>query len=149
VGFDAEFGDGRDHGAVVVELDFVDRFEGFGGRFGQVAGGDLHGVEQQAGAFGVEHAVGDALGDDRNGGLDGGTVFERREVEGGELVAEFGLERAGFVGAEVVVTEVFRAQGFAAAAVAVGEDVAALEVLALGVRHGCVPPLDTSVVKSG
>ena len=77
--------------------------------------------------------------DDRDGGLDGGTVFERGELEGGEGVAVFGLE-ARFVGAVMVVTEVFGAERFAAAAVAVGEDVAALEVLALSVWHGVYPP---------
>jgi hypothetical protein len=63
VGFDGEFGDGGDHGAGVVEFDFFDGFEGVGAGFGEIQGRDLHGVEEQAGSFGVETAVGDALRD--------------------------------------------------------------------------------------
>ena len=98
----------------------------------------MQGVEEQAGAFGVEAAGGDALDDEGDGGLDRAAVFERGEVEGGEV---FGL-LARLVGAVVVVAEIFFAEAFRAAAVSVGEDVAALEVFGLSVGH-VVPPLGT------
>ena len=106
----------------------------------------MQGVEEQAGAFGVEAAVGDALGDQCNCGLDGAAVFEGWEFEGGEGVAIFGLE-PGLVGAVVVEAEIFFTEAFAAAAMAVGEDVAALEVLAFGVWHEVYPPLGYFVGK--
>jgi hypothetical protein len=138
-GFGGVFADGCDHFAGVVEDDFVDGLERNGRGFGQVERSDLEGVEEQAGAFGVKTAVGDALGDERDGGLDGAAVFEGGQLEEGEGVARLGQE-ARFVGAVVVVAEVFFAETFAAAAVSVGEDVAALEVLAWCVWHGWYPP---------
>ena len=44
------------------------------------------------------------------------------------------------MGAVVVEAKIFLAETFAAAAVSVGEDVAALEVLALWLWHGGTPP---------
>jgi len=61
VGFGGVFADGSDHGAGFVEFDFVDGFEGVGGRFGEIERGGLEGVEEQAGSFGVETAVRDPL----------------------------------------------------------------------------------------
>ena len=70
--------------------------------------------------------------------LDGGAVFGQRKVEGGAAAAT--LLRVGdrFSGGVVVVAEVFSAQAGAAAAVAVGEDVAALVLFGgwCGVLHG-------------
>jgi hypothetical protein len=140
VGFGGGFAFGGEQAEVGVEDGFFYGFDGFaGGCFGQVRRGDLQGVEEQAGAFGVEAAVGDSLGDEGDGGLDGAAVFEGGKLEGGQSVALFGQAR-GLVGAVVVEAKIFFAETFAAAAVSVGEDVAALEVLGVGVWHGVVPP---------
>jgi hypothetical protein len=49
---------------------------GFGGGvFGEVGAGDLEGVEEQAGAAGIEVVGGEALDDLADGVLDGGAVF--------------------------------------------------------------------------
>ena len=121
-GEDAQFGVGGD---------LFDDFDGFGfgvavgGGFGEVEAGDLEAVEEEAGAAGVDVVGGDALEDFADGVLDGGTVFGEGEVEGG-AAARRCRGGDGFSGGVVVVAEVFSAQAWAAAAVAVGEDVAAL-----------------------
>ena len=100
---------------------------------GQVAAGDLQAIEQEAGAFEVDFVAGDALQDFADGGLDGAAVLEVGQVEfGGAGAAVFDV-LGGAAGGVVVVAELFVAQAFAAAAVAVGEDVAALKGLGFGV----------------
>ena len=91
----------------------------------EVEAGDLEAVEEESGAARVD-VVGDALEDLADGVLDGRSVFGERDFEG-DAAAAAGA-RAGSV---MVVTEVFSAKAWAAAAVAVGEDVAAL------VAFGC------------
>ena len=61
----------------VVYGNFFYRFRGLGvlGGFGEVAAGDLEGVEEEAGAAGVELVAGDALDDEAEGVLDGGAVL--------------------------------------------------------------------------
>ena len=102
----------------------------------EVGAGDLEAVEEETGALGVDLVVGDAEEDLADGELDGGAVFGHGEVEG---VAVFAgarvLDRAA--GGVVVVAEVFLAQAWAAAAVAVGEDVAALVAFWFG--HWVLP----------
>jgi hypothetical protein len=117
----------------------------------QVGGGDLQAVEEEAGAFGVEAAGGEAVQDKPDGGMDGAAVVDQGHVEEAEGVAQLaGFGRAGGV---VVVAEGFVAEAFAAAAVAVGEDVPALEGsgFGLGFGHdsGLLPPWYRKYVKSG
>jgi hypothetical protein len=127
--------------------DLFDDFDGFGpgvvvGRgFGEVEARDLEAVEEQAGAAGVDVVGGDAAEDFSDGMLDGGTVFRQRKVEGGAAASTLLGVDDGFSGGVVVVAEVFSAQAGAAAAVAVGEDVAALVLFGVwcGVVHGCIP----------
>jgi hypothetical protein len=119
-----------------VDGDLFDDFGlGFGvavgGGFGEVEAGDLEAVEEQAGAAGVDVVGGDALQDLADGVLDGGTVFGEGEVEGGAAASALLRVGDGSSGGVVVVAEVFSAEAWAAAAVAVGEDVAAL------VAFGC------------
>jgi hypothetical protein len=97
--------------------------------FGKVEAGDLEAVEEETGAAGVDVVGGDALEDFADGGLDGGTVFGKRQVEGGAAASALARLGDGLSGGVVVVTEFFVVQAGAAAAVAVGEDVAALEAL--------------------
>jgi hypothetical protein len=112
---------------------------GWGGlRFGEVEAGDLEAVEEEAGAARVDVVGGDALEDLADGVLDGGTVFGERDFEGG--AAAPARAGCGFAGGVVVVAEVFSAEAWAAAAVAVGEDVAAL------VTFGCFGLLLDGVV---
>ena len=119
--------------------DFFDGFGGFGGGFGEVERGDLQAVEEQAGALGVKTAVGDALQDQADGGLDGASVLGEGQVEGGEGVARIGWFRGS--GGVVVVAEDFGAERRAAAAAAVVVDVAALIVFGLGHVWGPPPPV--------
>jgi hypothetical protein len=125
-----DLGDGSEGAVGSVEEDFVDGFDGRRCRFGQIERGDLEGVEEEPGAFGVEAAAGDALGDEGDGGLDGGTVFELGKLEVGVGVGER-VARFGGAGGVVVVAEVLMTQTFATAAMAVGKDVTALEVSGL------------------
>jgi hypothetical protein len=106
---------------------------GFGGGwlFGKVEAGDLQAVEEEAGAARVDVVGGDALKDLADGVLDGGAIFGEREFEGGAAGAAGVRVSDGPAGGVVVVAEVFAAEAWAAAAVAVGEDVAAL------VAFGC------------
>ena len=100
---------------------------GFALGLGEVEAGDLEAVEEEAGAAGVDFVGGDALEDLAYGGLDGGSIFWEGQVEGGAAAAALFRVGDGFSGGVVVVTEFFVVQAGAAAAVAVGEDVAALE----------------------
>ncbi len=102
-----------------------------GGWFGEVEAGDLKAVEEKAGSSGVDFVGGDSLEDLADGELDGGLVFGEREVEGGAAGLAGLCVGDWFAGGVVVVTEVFSAQAWAAAAAAVGEDVAALVLFGL------------------
>ena len=148
------FGLGRERAEFGMDFDLLDDgLVGFfvlgleGLLFGQVEGGDLEAVEEQAGAAGVEVVGGDALEDLADGGLDGGAVLGEGQVEGGAAGAAGARVGGGAAGGVVVVAEVLVAERGAAAAVAVGEDVAALEAFGLlwlvlwrGVFHGVSPP---------
>ena len=128
-GLFVEFCFGGDGAVGFVEDDFVYGFNGLGvlRGFGEVRGGDLECVEEEAGAAGVDLVEGDALDDLADGGLDGGAVFGEGEVEGGlrsSALADVFHRAAGLV---VVVAEIFVFERAGAAAMAVGEDVAALE----------------------
>ena len=94
-------------------------------------------AEQEDGALQVELVGGDAAGEFGDGELDGGAVFERRHDEGGVGVDEgFGGGDArgqGMAGGVVDVAKVLLAEGEGAAAVAFGEDVAALVAAGAGV----------------
>ncbi|HEX3374120.1 MAG TPA: hypothetical protein VHS13_07925 [Edaphobacter sp.] len=92
--------------------------------FGEVEAGDLEAVEEESGAAGVDVVGGDALEDLADRALDGGAVFGQGEFEG-RATGSAGVG-CGFAGGVVVVAEVLAAEAGAAAAVAVGEDVAAL-----------------------
>jgi hypothetical protein len=94
----------------------------------------LEAVEKKAGAAWVDVVRGDALQDLADGVLDGGAVFGERQVEGRAAAAALVRVRYGLARGVVVVAEVFAAKAWAGAAVAIGEDVAALVVL----RFGCV-----------
>ena len=123
--------------------DLFDDFDGFGfgvavGRgFGEVEAGDLEAVEEEAGAPGVDGVGGDAAENFADGLLDGGTIFGQRKVEGGAAASTSLRVGDGFSGGVVVVAELFSAQAGAAAAMAVGEDVAALVLFGgwCGVLH--------------
>ncbi|HWW96059.1 MAG TPA: hypothetical protein VNY74_00095 [Edaphobacter sp.] len=123
--------------------DLLDDFDGLGfgvavGRgFGEVEAGDLEAVEEEAGAAGVDVVGGDAAENFADGLLDGGTVFRQGKVEGGAAAATLLRVGDGFSGGVVVVAELFLAQAGAAAAMAVGEDVAALVLFGgwCGVLH--------------
>ena len=103
--------------------------------FWEVEAGDLEAVEEQTGSAGVDLVGGDALEDLADGVLDGGAVLGEREVEGGSAALAFGGVLDGFAGGVVVVAELFSAEAWAAAAGAVGEDVAALVAFWFGVFH--------------
>ncbi len=123
-----EFGLGGYGSVEVVEGDFFYGFNGLGCLigFGEVGGGDLEGVEEESGAAGVELVGGDALEEEAEGGLDGGAVLGQGEVEGGVGVGWLGGAGGWASGLVVVEAEGLVAEGSGAAAVAVGEDVAAL-----------------------
>jgi hypothetical protein len=106
---------------------------------GEVEAGDLEAVEEETGAAAVDVVRGDALEDFADGSLDGRAIFGKGEVEGGAAASALLGVGDGFSGGVVVVAEVFSAQARAAAAVAVGEDVAAL-VLFGGFLHGGPSP---------
>ena len=102
-----------------------------GGWFGEVEAGDLKAVEEKAGSSVIDFVGGDSLEDLADGVLDGGLVFGEWELEAGAtcLAGLWVLNR--LASGVVVVAEVFSAQAWAAAAVAVGEDVAALVLFGL------------------
>jgi len=86
---------------------------------GEVGGGGLESVEEHACGFELDFAEGDAREDVVDGDLDGGAVVDA----GHEEVAAAPAGPAA--GGVVVVAEVLLAERGRAAAVAVGEDVAA------------------------
>jgi len=105
---------------------------GVGLDFGEVEAGDLEAVEEEAGAAGVDVVGGDALEDLADGSLDRGAVFGEWQVEGGAAAAALAWVGDGFARGVVVVAELFLAKAWAGAAVAVGEDVAALVLFGFG-----------------
>jgi hypothetical protein len=108
-----------------------DLFYGFGHRlgrgFGQIEAGDLEAVEKEAGAAGVNVVGGDALEDLADGELDGRSIFGEGDLEGGAAAPAGARVGGGLAGGVVVEAELFSAEAGAAAAVAVGDDVAASE----------------------
>ena len=106
--------------------------------FGEVEACDLEAVEKKTGAARVDLVGGDALNDLTDGELDGGLVFGEGQVEFGAAVLAVARVGDGAAGGVVVVAEVFSPEAWAAAAVAVGEDVAALVAFRL-VLHGKAP----------
>lgn len=159
--------DGGDEAVFWVVDDVFDGVFRFGRGLarGEVDAGDLEAVEEEAGAAGVKLVGCEAEKNLADGGLDGGTVLGSGEVEGGAAVfsvlaiaaglagVEFGFGD-GFAGGVVVIAEGLVAEGWAAAAVAVGEDVAALEAglgcdgLWLNLCHGLGAPTPWLCVKS-
>jgi hypothetical protein len=114
--------------------DLVDEGDGFGrfGRrrgLGKVEAGGLETVEEKAGAAGVDFVGGDSLEDLGDGELYAGAVDEIGEVETEAASASLARGGVGDRAARgvVVVAEFFRAKAGAAAAMAVGKDVAALK----------------------
>jgi hypothetical protein len=113
-------------------------------RFGQVEAGDLEAIEEEACSAGVDVVGGYALQDFSDGVLDGGAVFGQWEGEGGAAASAGAWVLRGSAGGVVVVAEVFSTEADTAAAVAVGEDVAALVAFRLVdscVVHVFPPPL--------
>ena len=106
----------------------------------------MQGVEEQAGAAGIEVIGGQALDDHAEGVLDGGAVLGEWHVEGGAV----GFSALGFLfwdcsaGGVVVVAKFFSAKCRALAAVAADFDVAALEAgfliffVVAGFENGCI-----------
>ena len=87
----------------------------------------MEAVEEEAGAAGVDFVGGDALQDFADGGLDCRAVFRERQVEVRAAASALFWVSDGLSRGVVVVAEFFVVQAGAAATVAVGEDVAALE----------------------
>jgi hypothetical protein len=110
--------------------------------FGKIEAGDLEAVEEEAGAAGVDVVGGDAAEDFDDGGLEGGAVvgIAHGEVEGRLAASPGSWILCGFAGGVVVVAEFFAAKADAAAAVAVGEDVAALVAFWFCLGHGVPSP---------
>ena len=142
-----DFGFWREDAESGVDGDLFHGFDRFrsgiavGGWLGKVEAGDLEAVEEEAGAAWVDVVGGDALEDLADGDLDGGAVFGKRDVEGGAAAAAPSRVGNWFSSGVMVVAEFFVLQTGAAAATAVGEDVAALEASGR-VRFG----VDDSVV---
>jgi hypothetical protein len=98
----AELGFRGDDAVFGVEDDLFDGGEGLfrlaerrqRGLFGEIQGGELESVEQEAGAAGVDSVERDAAEDDADGGLDGGAVFGVGQDEGGLGGFGVGLELA-------------------------------------------------------
>ena len=131
-------------------LGFFDLSAALGGLgFGQVEAGDLEAVEEEASAAGIDVVGGDAAEDFDDGGLEGGSVVwvGDREVEGGAAASAGAWVLCGLAGSVVVVAELFAAKADAAAAVAVGEDVAALVAFRFGLGHVCPSPLGEKCAK--
>ena len=88
--------------------------------------GVLDTLQQEAGALGVEGAVGDADGNLGDGDADGLGAEERREGEG-RGAADGALAAGGWALGVVVVAERLAAEGEGAAGVAGGVGVGAVE----------------------
>ena len=146
----ADFGDGREVAVGGVGGDLLDGV-GLGGGFGvagEVGAGGLKAVEEEAGAAGVDLVERDAAEDLADDVLDAGAVLGHGELEDtAAAAAGFGVGD-GAAGGVVVVAEVLAAEGGTAAAVATGEDVAALEAFGRYVLHGGLPPPGVSGAKS-
>jgi hypothetical protein len=145
--FSGEFGAWGDGAQLGVDGDLFDDFDGFvflvavaggGLGFGEIEAGDLEAVEEEAGAAGVDVVGGDALEDLADGGLDCGTVFGKREMEGGVAAAALARIGDGFSSGVVVVAELLLTEAWTGAAASVSEDVAAL-ILFGGFLHGPSP----------
>ncbi|MEO6910985.1 MAG: hypothetical protein ABI158_08690 [Edaphobacter sp.] len=93
--------------------------------FGQVADGDLEAIKEESGAFGVDVAAGDALDNFSDATLNGAAVLGCRQLEEVGAAPVFAQNFDGLMSGVMVVAELFVAQARAAAATAVGEDVAA------------------------
>ena len=112
-------------GVVLIADGVVGAVGGFSGHVAQVGAGGLQGVEDEAGALGVEGAAEQGVGDLHEGQLNGGGVFEQGQRQrvlvgiGGVL---FGAHLASDVG-EVKETIVASAQGGRTAEVSVAFDV--------------------------
>ena len=89
------------------------RGEGLDARLGQVGGGDLEAVEEEAGAAWIELVGGDAAKDVDDGELEADAVVAVREleVEGGLATAARARVWGGFAGGVVVEAEIFAAEG--------------------------------------
>ena len=74
---------------------------------GQVDGGDLESVKEQAGSFRVKRITGDASEHLADAELDGGAVFWQRQVKGGGAAAARFEVSYGFAGGVMVVAEKF------------------------------------------
>ncbi len=105
---------------------------------GEVGAGDLEAVKEQAGSFGVDLVACDTGEDLADGALDSGTVLRHADVEAGSTAAVLVRILDGAAGGVVVVAEVFVAEAWAAAALAAGEDVTALQACGC-VGHGRSP----------
>jgi len=111
----------------------------------EVAAGDEEAVQEAAGALVVELIGGDEGEDLGEGKLDAEAVVDGGQLEEGLAGVDPLVARCGAAGGVVVVAERLAAQGWRAAAVAGGEDVAA--AIALdggfgefgGVGHGDSP----------
>ncbi|MBB5315654.1 hypothetical protein [Tunturibacter empetritectus] len=68
--------------------------------------------------------------------MNGGAILGQGQIEGGAAGAAAAGSGDGLAGGVVVVAELFAAEAWAAAAMAVGEDVAALVALGLDVVCG-------------
>ena len=126
-----DFGGGCESAEFGVGGDFFDG-RGVAGGFGgsrDVEAGDLESVEEESGAFGVDFVAGDAAEDFADGGLDGAAVFGDGDVEFSLFGAAGTGVSGGAAGGVVVVAELLPFEAGAAAAVSVGEDVAALVAL--------------------
>jgi hypothetical protein len=145
-----EFGDGGDEAVGFVEDEVLEQGLGGGGLFGsgcicggeagfagQEGGDDAKVGDEAAGAGVIEVVGGDAAENERGGEQGGGAVLDDGEGEGlgGVEVAELAGSGCGAAAGVVVEAEVLPAEGRRAAAVSVGEDVAA-EVAAPGVGWG-------------
>ena len=112
-------------GIVLIADGVVGAVDGFFRHVAQVGAGGLQGVEDEAGALGVEGTAEQGVGDLHQGQLNGGGVFEQGQCQrvlvgiGGVL---FGAQLASDVG-EVKETIVASAQGGRTAEVSVAFDV--------------------------